>query len=469
MLPKQYEDRMQAMLLSEYEAFEQAMEHNQYKALRVNPKKASVEAIKEKFHLNDSVIWEENGLYYEGIVPGKHPYHEAGVYYIQEPSAMAPVPYLDIKKSDAVLDLCAAPGGKSTQIAAGLSEEGLLVANEIHPQRAKILSENIERLGVPNAIVTNETPDGLSKHFNDYFDKILVDAPCSGEGMFRKNELSCQEWSPENVKMCADRQDDILEEAIKMLKPGGRLVYSTCTFAPDEDEGTVARLLKNHPDMSVEKVSLLPGMSPGVPEWAEKFAKLEPGEIIGKSLYDTIRLWPHKVRGEGHFLAVLKKAGSVPNDFRGFSKGGEQKSISEKKIALYREFEKDYLKLRLEGVFLNFADQIYLLPKHAPELSGLKVRRAGLHLGEIKKDRFEPSHALALYLKKDDVKQVVNYSSESLEVRQYLNGQALPYDSTEHRIKGWALLTVDNYSLGFVKAAGGMLKNHYPKGLRKSL
>lgn len=262
MLPELFLKRMQDTLGDEYEEFVESLGKERYQALRLNTLKInsdqkSAAETDMPFNLT-AVPWAENGYYYEkSDQPGKHPYHEAGVYYIQEPSAMAPVPMLEVKPGDRVLDLCAAPGGKSTQIAAALMGEGLLVCNEINPQRAKILSENIERMGVCNACVTNEAPEHLSEFFPEFFDKILVDAPCSGEGMFRKNEEACGEWSPENVEMCAARQDSILDEAAKMLRCGGRLVYSTCTFAEAEDEGSVERFAERHPEFRVLEMKRL--------------------------------------------------------------------------------------------------------------------------------------------------------------------------------------------------------------------
>ena len=262
-LPSAFLTRMQEMLGEEYEAFLQSYESGHYQSLRLNPRKTDREEFTEKspFHLTP-VAWEKNGFYYsEEDTPGKHPYHEAGVYYIQEASAMAPVGYLDVQPGDYVLDLCAAPGGKSTQIGAAMQGKGILICNEIHPARAKILSENVERMGLTNAVVTNESPERLSAYFPEYFDKILVDAPCSGEGMFRKHEEACSEWSPENVELCAKRQDSVLDEAAAMLKKGGRLVYSTCTFALQEDEGSVARFLLRHPEFSIKEAHRYDGMS----------------------------------------------------------------------------------------------------------------------------------------------------------------------------------------------------------------
>ena len=254
MLPQAFLDRMEQMLGGEYPAFLQSYEKERYQALRVNPLKADRDVFEAAapFTLRP-VAWEPNGFYYgKEAAPGKHPYHAAGVYYIQGPSAMAPAAYLDAQPGEKILDLCAAPGGKSTQIAAAMRGEGLLISNEIHPARAKILSENIERMGIRNAMVTNESPQSLAKVFEAYFDRIMVDAPCSGEGMFRKNADACDEWSPENVVLCAERQAEILECAASMLRPGGRMVYSTCTFAPKENEGTISQFLAKHPEFELQ-------------------------------------------------------------------------------------------------------------------------------------------------------------------------------------------------------------------------
>lgn len=379
---------------------------------------------------------------------------------------MAPVGFLKAKPGERILDLCAAPGGKSTQIAGYMKGRGLLVCNEIHPARAKILSENIERLGVQNAIVTNETPQGLQAAFNDYFDRILVDAPCSGEGMFRKNEEAFTEWSLENVQMCAKRQDEILDCADAMLRPGGRLVYSTCTFAPLEDEGSISRFLDRHPEYSVAAAERAQGMSEGVPEWNPA----KPDDCLkdrSEELKKTVRLWPHLLDGEGHYAAILEKGGCVPSDFKGYSRYGVERGISPREYQEYLEFQKQFMKIELSGVFLKFGDQLYLAPEGTPSLKGLKVLRPGLHLGTFLKNRFEPSHALALALKPDEAVYTVDLSMSSketgAEVYQYLNGLTLNRNGD----KGWYLVCVDGYSLGWGKLAGGILKNHYPKGLRK--
>lgn len=455
MLPQEFLDRMKQMLGEEYPAFLESYEKERYQALRVNPEKGSCEEFLKKAPFTlQPVTWESNGYYYDGQdTPGKHPYHEAGVYYIQEPSAMAPAAYLDAQPGEKILDLCAAPGGKSTQIAAAMHGQGMLISNEIHPSRAKVLSENIERMGIVNAVVTNETPQALAGMFEAYFDRIMVDAPCSGEGMFRKNPDACDEWSMDNVHLCAQRQLEILECAATMLCPGGRLVYSTCTFAPEENEGSVSRFLERHPEFSICKVEHFPGMTSGVPAWTEHPAP---------RIEDTIRLFPHKIQGEGHFLAVLEKEGSVQENYRGFCANGREKTVAERDVEAYAAFCHDYLKKKFSGQLIRFGEQLYLAPADMPSLKGLKVLRPGLHLGTLKKNRFEPSHALAHALRSEEVRYSWDLPGDSREIRDYLSGQTFPAEGE----KGWYLITVDGYSIGWGKQAGNLMKNHYPKGLR---
>ncbi len=489
MLPQEFTDRMKDMLGEEYPAFEESYRKEKYQALRVNPLKADRKVFAEQapFALQ-AVPWETNGFYYDAAdKPGKHPYHEAGVYYIQEPSAMLPAELLEVQPGDRVLDLCAAPGGKSTQLGAAMKGRGLLVCNEIHPARAKILSENIERMGIRNALVTNETPQRLWEHFEGYFDRILVDAPCSGEGMFRKNEEASAEWSVENVHLCAKRQDEILDCAAGMLGPGGRLVYSTCTFAPDENEGSISRFLKRHPEFAIRKAALYDGMDQGNPAWCdyrtgqasgaqtalgeglEENAGMDSADIAVKNSYEdirkTIRLWPHKLKGEGHYAAVLIKEGELRTSSAVQCRYGEEKGISEKECREYQQFAKENLTEGLSGTLLLFGEQLYLMPAGMPSLRGLKVLRPGLHLGTLKKNRFEPSHALALALSAGESRYSCNLRGDSAEIRSYLNGGTFPSDGE----KGWYLMTVDGYSIGWGKLAGGIMKNHYPKGLRKKV
>lgn len=429
MLPEAFLDRMKAQLGQGYEAFLESYQRPRAVALRFNPLKGDAPALP---FAQAPVPWEPMGYYYTPDArPGLHPYHEAGVYYLQEASAMAPVALLDPQPGEHVLDLCAAPGGKSTQIAGRLLGKGLLVCNEISPARAKVLSKNIERLGVANALVTNEKPETLARRLPGFFDRVLVDAPCSGEGMFRKEEAAVTDWSPETVEMCAARQASILDEAAKMLRPGGRLVYSTCTFAPQEDEEAVAAFLDRHREFAPEQVDA-PWFTPG-----------ENG---------SYRMWPHKLLGEGHFAAVLRKL------------EGEEAEIAvehgEKLPKAWEEFAKETGISLPNGCFVSFGSRLFRLPEDAPELKGLRVLRPGLELGELKKDRLEPAHALALWLK--DCNATVSYPWESKEMASYLHGDVLPTTA-----RGWCLVQVDGYSIGWGKGDGRQLKNHYPKGLRR--
>ena len=453
------------------------------------------------------IPWARDGYYYDAETrPGRHPYHEAGLYYIQEPSAMAVAELLDPQPGERILDLCAAPGGKTTQIAARMMGRGLLVSNEIHPARAKILSQNVERIGAGNVVVTNEEPSRLAEYFPEYFDRILVDAPCSGEGMFRKDEMARREWSPDNVKLCARRQAEILEQAARMLKAGGRLVYSTCTFAPEEDEGTIQGFLDRHDEYMVEKVSAYAGFSPGRPEW------VDGGQ---EELRNTFRIWPHKVDGEGHYAAVLSHASSIGKKKRSVQSDGIERknktmlskpssgSIGEEIWDVWRQFREDtYLDFPAEVSeeemrrrMILYGEQLYLLPEEIRGLDGLRVLRPGLHLGTVRKNRFEPSHALALCSSGRNVIRQYDMSGTGEEILKYLRGELISvlllanklradelqmdkfssgkYSSGEIQSdeapNGWTLITVDGFSIGWGKRVGDAIKNHYPKGLRRDI
>lgn len=454
MLPEQFLNRMKNLLGEEYADFLASYDRPNFQSLRVNLLKGGEEDLTKKVNfLKDKVPWAEGGYYYGNEArPGRHPFHEAGVYYIQEASAMAPAAFLAPRPGERVLDLCAAPGGKSTQLAGAMRGKGLLVCNEIHPQRAKILSGNIERMGIGNALVINHEPAYLAKRFPAYFDKILVDAPCSGEGMFRKSQEAIAEWSPENIEMCAQRQRDILESAAVMLRAGGRLVYSTCTFAPEEDEGTISSFLKKHPEFYLEEVEKYPGMTGGMSSVQE---------TDREGMDKTVRLWPYKLKGEGHFVACLKKEDEAKDG--ALELGIEEKGISLKECKEWEVFQDQYLKVPLSGSYIKFGEQLYLLPEKMPLLAGLKVLRPGLHLGAFKKNRFEPAHGLALFLKPKEVKNTLDLSLQ--EASSYLSGQTLLKEGE----KGWYLISVEGYSLGWGKLSGGVMKNHYPKGLRLCL
>ena len=429
MLPQAFLQRMEQQLGEQYSLYLDTLERPRAVALRFNPLKGQSAELE---FVGENVPWEPMGYYYDPQArPGLHPYHEAGVYYLQEASAMAPVALLDPQPGERICDLCAAPGGKSTQIAGRLAGEGLLLCNEINPKRAKILSRNIERLGIANALVANEHPATLEKRFPGFFDRVLIDAPCSGEGMFRKEEAAVTDWSQETVEMCAARQREILHSGAQMVRPGGRLVYSTCTFAPEENEQTVAAFLDSHPDFYAEAVE------------APWFTAGENG---------SFRLWPHLLKGEGHFAAVLRRRGGEDTpevDLKG-----------EKLPKEWLDFAKE-LDIKLPaGRPVLFGQSLYWAPEEMPDLSRLKVMRPGLELGEVKKGRFEPAHALALWLK--DCGNTVSFPADSTQIKAYMHGDVVPCDR-----RGWCLVQVDGYSLGWGKGDGSVLKNHYPKGLRR--
>ena len=429
MLPEAFLNRIKTQLGEEYPAFLASLERPRAVALRFNPLKGTQPQL--PFTL-DPVPWEAMGYYYDPESrPGLHPYHEAGVYYLQEASAMAPVTLLDPQPGEWICDLCAAPGGKTTQIAGRMAGEGFLLCNEWSPKRAKILSRNIERMGVANALVTNENTEKLAKKFAGLFDKVLVDAPCSGEGMFRKEEAAVTDWSEETVEMCARRQAEILENAAALVRPGGRLVYSTCTFAPAENEETIENFLQSHPEFSPLAMDA-PWFTPG------------PNS--------SYRLWPHKLLGEGHFAAVLQKNGG--------EEGENRPQAGEKLPKEWQEFARQLAVSLPAGDALTFGQTLYWMPPDMPDIHGIKVLRLGLELGEVKKNRFEPAHALALWLK--DAAAVQNLPGDSTEVASYMHGETIPTDRS-----GWCLVTVDGYSLGWGKGDGKILKNHYPKGLRR--
>ncbi len=448
-LPKDFTARMMQMLGDEYDEFADALKNAPVRTgLRVNRRKDCAYSQMSEFLSGlEKIDWCPDGFFCDKkTISGTHPYHIAGLFYFQEPSAMASVGALQIKKDDFILDLCAAPGGKATQAGAYLDSSGLLVANEIIPKRAAILAENIERMGISNSIVTNESPEKLAEKFPRFFDKIIVDAPCSGEGMFKKEPQAVTEWSINHTKTCAVRQRHILECAYKMLAPGGYIAYSTCTFAPCENEETVEYFLDSHADMSICDTGL-DMLSEGRSEWTS-------------GRYDmskTRRIFPHTQRGEGHFIALLKKDGESTE--RTVSKKASKKN-TESGVKLFKDFEKETLFTDFGGCFEMFGDNLYLVP-HGIDTDGIKLVRGGLHLGVCKKNRFEPSQALLSSLKLSDFKNSVSYSAESEEIRKYLRGETI-----NSGIKGYCCVAVGKAPLGWAKGSDGILKNHFPKYLR---
>lgn len=463
-LPAAFIDRMRVQLKDqgEFEEFLLSYGKERTYGLRYNPlKMEKVCFLKQVPFALRNIPWAKEGFYYNAEdQPGKHVLHEAGAFYIQEPSAMAVVSVLDPKPGEHVLDLCAAPGGKSTQIAGRMQGKGLLVSNEIVPSRARILSQNIERLGIANCVVCKEEPKRIADAFPMFFDRVLVDAPCSGEGMFRKDDTAIAEWSSENVAMCAARQKDILGQAAKTVCPGGVLVYSTCTFSVQENEEVIDWFVKEHPEFTVEKIAI-DGVS---------------------CMEQTIRLWPHLIEGEGHFAARLRRADGMPRAaFRTIGeelgktrkKGKHQQNVKEKR-KLPSELCDDFLYGELgltesgtEALFknrmlFNFGEAIYLIPEEMMPLKGLQIERPGLQIGLCEKDRLKPSHALALFLHPEYVRKHYELSQE--QAACYLRGETFPVNPD---LKGWYLLSVQSCSIGFGKAVNGQMKNHYPKGLRR--
>lgn len=460
-LPIEFEKKMKAFLGNEWDDFLYSYDNNRFQALRFNTLK--VQSPEERMRIlktlkissDKKVSWANEAYYFdENVRPGKHPYHEMGLYYIQEPSAMSAAALLAPKPGMRVLDLCAAPGGKSTQLATYLGDSGLLVSNEINTQRSRILSQNIERMGIKNAIVTNEDSFVLASHFPGFFNAIQVDAPCSGEGMFRKLPEAIEQWSMENVAICAARQKEILDNAAVMLKPGGTIVYSTCTFSKEENEDVIEYFLEKHPDFTLEEME---------------------------------RFWPHKVDGEGHFVAKLVRRGSVDTGFKSDrqtkkiknnkNRKNETKSaLTKENMKLLSEFldetiSDDMAALTKNSRLVMFGEQLYRLPDMEVDIKGLKVQRAGLHIGEFKKQRFEPSHSLALALKLSEAKNVVKLTCDNPQTIGFFNGQSvmLSDEQAAECKKGWALVCVDGYPAGWGKVNGTQVKNHYPKGLRNKI
>lgn len=460
-LPIEFEKKMKAFLGNEWDDFLYSYDNNRFQALRFNTLK--VQSPEERMRIlkvlgispDKKVSWADEAYYFdENVRPGKHPYHEMGLYYIQEPSAMSAAALLAPKPGMRVLDLCAAPGGKSTQLATYLGDSGLLVSNEINTQRSRILSQNIERMGIKNAIVTNEDSFVLASHFPGFFNAIQVDAPCSGEGMFRKLPEAIEQWSMENVAICAARQKEILDNAAVMLKPGGVIVYSTCTFSREENEDVIEYFLERHTDFTLEEME---------------------------------RFWPHKVDGEGHFVAKLVRRGRVDTDLKADRKNKKSKNSKNRKNETKPALTKENMKLLSEFLdktisedmaawiknsrLVMFGEQLYRLPDMEVDIKGLKVQRAGLHIGEFKKQRFEPSHSLALALKLNDAKNLVKLTCDNPQTIGFFNGQSvmLSDEQAAECKKGWALVCVDGYTAGWGKVNGTQVKNHYPKGLRNKI
>ncbi len=449
-LPAAFEEKMKRLLKDEYDAYLASYKLPKYQGLRVNTLKLNLEEWHKinPFTSLKTVPWCKEGFYYSaGEKPGKHPYYFAGLYYIQEPSAMSPGAYLPIEAGDHVLDLCAAPGGKSTQLAARMQQEGILVSNDISASRAKALLKNLENFGSRISIVTSETSESLAKKWPGYFDKILIDAPCSGEGMFRKNESATKSWEAYGVEHCASLQRTILEDAVTMLKSDGMILYSTCTFSPEENEGMIDEFLKKHPDFKVVPLEPVGGIQHGRPEFMDSDPQLA----------GALRLWPHHLEGEGHFVCLLQRINGEAGKCKLY---GNQKRLKDYPDAY--AFMEQYTHMSGETPVTEIKGKLYAIPEEAPDLKGVCVIRGGLLLGELKNKRFEPSHVLTLAYGKEMFKQTIEWSIEDDAVLRYLKGETILCD----RPKGYYVVCVDGYPLGWVKAQNGMLKNQYPASWR---
>lgn len=436
---EQFDARMKSLLKDEYDDFKNALLEKPVKGLYLNRNKKNVERVLDQNYVEHHPIVENGYLYDENYHPGRSAYFLAGLYYIQEPSAMLVADALPIEPDDFVLDMCAAPGGKSCEIASRLTGEGILIANDIEASRARILSENIERFGLDNTIVTNVDPMRFTKQFQEAFDKIVLDAPCSGEGMFRKLEQAIDTWSEEKVLECAHIQKNLLKGAYDMLKQGGMVIYSTCTYSYEENEAMV------HYAVDELGFELLPlnksnGLCPGV------------------DLDEVVRCYPHHYRGEGHFIALLKKPGNSPRKQVRTIKP----SVNLADLKVLKAFYQENLNKKVPSYIIENNGHLYAVKKNFPVLKGIRVLRNGLYLGEVRKNRFIPSYSLALTLTKQDVKRSYDYPSESEEIKKYIHGETL--EGTGE--KGFGVIFVDGYPLSFYKESN-QVKNLFPKGLRR--
>ncbi|MBO4414435.1 MAG: RsmB/NOP family class I SAM-dependent RNA methyltransferase [Lachnospiraceae bacterium] len=483
-LPENFVEKMREQLGEELDAFLECYEKPHKSGLRVNTLKTDPESFMKISPVEiEKIRWIPNGYYYNGEdQPAKHPFYYAGLYYIQEPSAMTPASLLPISEGARVLDLCAAPGGKTTELGARLNGKGVLVTNDISNSRAKALLKNVELFGIKNAIVVSEAPNKLAERFEGWFDSILVDAPCSGEGMFRKSHAIIKNWEQYGTGYYAGLQREILPSAIKMLRPGGYLLYSTCTFSAEEDEGTLKFILDNFPDMK-----LVPAIGDNDPAY-EGFRRGFPEYLDGREEAKfALRIYPHRVEGEGHFIALLKKCGEEP----GKVQADDNKNISDRLRAdngtsqklpgiknRYDEkirkkskipdqawdfFERISFEIRADDLELR-DNRIYLMPPELPDLRGLRILRSGLLMGEARNERFEPSQALACALKAEEFDNCINFDADDPDVIKYLKCESI--DVTQNAGDGFVLVCCCGHPLGWGKLSGGRLKNKYLPGWR---
>ena len=444
-LPPLYEEKMKELLGEEFQDYMDSFGEKPCCGLRANRMKISPDELERSLPFGvKRVPWISNGFTYgEEAQPSRDPYYFAGLYYLQEPSAMTPASRLPVEPRDRVLDLCAAPGGKATELGARLGGQGLLVANDISASRARALLKNLEMAGIPNIYVTGEDPKRLRAALPEFFDKILVDAPCSGEGMFRRDPQMIRSWQERGPEYYSGIQKKLVLQAADMLRPGGMMMYSTCTFDPEENEGTVAWLLKKRPDMRLVPMDGYGGFSRG-----------------RRGLAECVRIFPHKMTGEGHFLALLKKNGQAP--LRPMDGTGSDGLPPEAE-----DFLREWVTFPGDTVFKMVKERLYALGAGDGMPSGLRYLRTGLYLGECRKRRFEPSQALAMVLKPEECPSCIRLDRGDSRVIRYLKGETLEVSDLENAgKKGWTLVCVDNHPLGWGKLAGGILKNKYYSGWR---
>lgn len=437
-LPNEFVTRMQKQLKEEWPLFLESYDKPVIKGIRINTLKISVKDFLEisPFDLKP-IPWTSDGFYINSEVrPGKHPYYYAGLYYIQEPSAMLPATLLSPTSNDTVLDLCAAPGGKTMQLAAMMDNEGLVVANDISSNRLRALIRNAELLGVKNLVVLNDVQDKIARQLPKTFDKILIDAPCSGEGMFKKHDDAVNAYEAYNIEACTEMQKSIADEIVKTLNGQGELVYSTCTFNTQENEDMIQYIM----DRSTLQLVELP---------------LEHGFKSGVKMPGVLRLYPHCLDGEGHFAAKLKST--------------EEKALRNDELAvneapaLLKDFMADNMVEPLKGHFKIIKDRVFLLPRKKLNLGKVKLVKEGWYLGDLKKNRFEPSLAFALGLKYQQVNNVISFEHNSVEIDKYLKCETIHCEGK----KGYNLICVDGYPVGWGKWANGKLKNLYPAAWRR--
>lgn len=469
-LPQSFLDSMKEILGEDYEAFLAGFDGQRQYGLRVNTLKMNLEEFERiaPFHLK-KVPWISNGYFYEAEdAPAKHPFYSAGLYYLQEPSAMTPASRLKVQPGERVLDLCAAPGGKATELGAALQGEGLLVANDINTARARALLRNLELFGISNSFVTNEPPHVLAERFPEFFHKIMVDAPCSGEGMFRKNPAVVDSWQEKGPEYFSKLQREIIVQAADMLLPGGMMFYSTCTFSPLENEKTITHLLKERPDMEVIPMEDYEGFAEGLTSYR--------GEVFDESCKLCRRIWPHKMSGEGHFMALLhKKSGTQQQVQQTVSQSSiwweKCKGLNKEQKAAAEDFF-SHVNIAYDGKRIDVrGDNLYYLPAPKYDGRGLHFLRNGLFMGEFKKKRFEPSQPFALALHAQDFDQVLDFPADNERLSRYLRGETLDVSDLiagEKKRKGWQLVMVAGHPLGFGKLVNNNLKNKYPAGWRKN-